>query len=141
MHPSLLKYLFIKADYELFEALSAFTLLLFGLGLLNPANNNTWTSAGYKYVSILFTQFELGAFLFVTGVVGLVALKIGGLRFRLAITAFKTLVWMFLFTVFAISDPPRTISPFFVGYVLFNLILLGRQWADYTLGKMLWTDR
>lgn len=141
MKPSLLKYLFIKADYELFEALSAFTLLLFGVGLLNPGNDNTWTAPAYKYLAQICTQVEFGVILVIAGGLGLIALKIGGLKCRLTVTFIKTFIWMFVFTVIAIADPPRTVSPFIFGYVIFNFVLLGRQWSDYSLGKPTWMDK
>lgn len=138
MGPSLLKYLFVKSDFELFEALSCVTMLLMGLGLINPANDAWAAGAAYKYVSLVFTQFQFGTFLIIFGSLGLLALKHGGLKCRLFITSLKTLIWMFIFSIFAIADPPRTISPFVLGYVIFNLILLGRQWSDYSLEKPTW---
>lgn len=138
---NLIQYLSIKADYEIFEAMSSMTLFLFGVSAFISRNAGAWSTPAYKYISLFFTPYSLAWALTLCGILGLCTLRNGNLKLRLTAAIFIGFVWLFLFGVFAIAFPPRSISPFFLAFVLMHIVLIGRLISDYKLGKLPWTHK
>lgn len=141
MKTSLIRYLLLQSDYELFEAMGAITLILFGVSAFVNGKADAWSGPGYKYISLFFTPNSFAALLTIAGVAGLLALRYGSLRTRIWVVAGKTLVWAFTFLIFAIANPPRSVSPFLLAFLIMHFILIGRIWSDYSLRRLPWSQR
>lgn len=143
MKPSLLKYLLIKADYELTEAGMAAMMFLFGIQAFVNRTPEAWARPAYKYMKLIFTPDTFMWTLLIFGALGLFTLWQGNLRARLYVVSAKTLIWLIMFIGFAIVHPlsPTTVSPFIGAIVLWHFVLIGRIWSDISLNKPSWKQR
>jgi hypothetical protein len=137
----LFRFIFLTADYEPFEFLASFVLLISGLVVLNPYTDIYTTSHSYDYVKLITTEPVLGTLLLFVSFNKFFALLHGSLTYRMYITIAASFTWAFLFVIFLSADLGVWFPWIFGLFCLVSAATAARMHRDVCANVPPWTHK
>lgn len=123
-----LRSILVSSDFIFTELYSALTVFLWGMWIANPHYDTFSTSTIFNTMSLLPMQEDAQGFIFMLfGLFQMIGLFLNIVRLR-RIAAFGiVLIWLFISTMFIISNPASTAT------VIYPMLALAAIWAYWRI--------